>query len=240
MAIFRKIHTSFWSDSFISELDADQKLFYIYLMTNERTRQCGVYEITKKQISFDLGYSMDKVSKLLQYFIKKGKIRYNEETKEMALGNWLKYNSSTSPKVKSCISKEFGLVKDTVLIEYVKSMDTQSQEEEEEEEEEEEQEEQEEEKDSFKNDKFVRLEFSEAYTKWMKYKSERKQKYASESTRKQFYESLLELSENNSNIAMQIVNQSISNNYSGIFKLKTQNNEKPKSKYGYGNNQPTV
>ena len=135
MAIFRKIHTSFWSDSFVSELDNDHKLFYIYLMTNERTKQCGVYEITKKQISFDLGYSMDRVSKLLTYFISKNKIRYNEKTNEIALGNWLKYNSSTSPLVQKCINKEFTLVKDTLLIEYVKSMDTQSQEEQEEEQE---------------------------------------------------------------------------------------------------------
>ena len=28
MAIFRKIHTSIWSDSFFSELDKDKKLFY--------------------------------------------------------------------------------------------------------------------------------------------------------------------------------------------------------------------
>ena len=107
-------------------------------MTNERTRQCGVYEITKKQIAFDLGYSIDKVSILLKYFISKGKIRYNDDTKELALGNWLKYNSSTSPKVQSCINKEFSLVKDTLLIEYVKSIDTHLQEEQEEEEEKEE------------------------------------------------------------------------------------------------------
>ena len=58
MAIFRKIHTSFWSDSFTSELERDKKLFYLYILTNERTTQCGIYEITKKQISYDLGYNM--------------------------------------------------------------------------------------------------------------------------------------------------------------------------------------
>jgi hypothetical protein len=132
MAIFRKIHTSFWSDSFVSDLDKDKKLFYIYLLTNERTKQCGVYEITKKQIAYDLGYSIDTVSKLIQYFIKTKKIKYNEETKELAIGNWLKYNNSTSIKVQTCINNEF-------LIEYVKSIDTHPQEEEEEEEEKEQQ-----------------------------------------------------------------------------------------------------
>ena len=85
MAIFRKIHTSFWTDPFIEDLDRDQKLFYLYLLTNEKTRQCGIYEITKKQIAFDLGYSIDTVSKHLAYFIKCGKIKYNEPTKEIAI-----------------------------------------------------------------------------------------------------------------------------------------------------------
>ena len=138
MAIFRKVHTSFWSDTFIQDLTIEQRYFYLYLLTNEQTKQCGVYEISKKQISFDTGYSIDRVSMLLKYFISKGKIRYNEETKELAMGKWLKYNNSTSPKIKSCIDKEFEQVKDRVLIEYVCSMDTASQEEQEQEQEQEE------------------------------------------------------------------------------------------------------
>ena len=135
MAIFRKIHTSFWSDPFIQDLDNDHRLFYLYLLTNERTKQCGIYEISKKQMAFELGYSIDRVSKLLAYFIKTGKILYSDITKEVALKNWLKYNGSTSPKVASCIKSELCLVKDRVLIEYVNGIYTASQEEEEQEEE---------------------------------------------------------------------------------------------------------
>ena len=120
MAIFRKIHTSFWSDTFIQDLDNDQRLFYLYLLTNERTKQCGIYEISKKQMAFDLGYSIDRVSKLLKYFINTGKVLYNETTKEIAIKNWVKYNNSTSPKVLSCIKSELDDVKDRVLIEYIK------------------------------------------------------------------------------------------------------------------------
>ena len=138
MAIFRKIHTSFWSDPFIQDLDNDHRLFYLYLLTNEKTKQCGIYEISKKQMSFELGYSIDRVSKLLAYFIKLGKILYSETTKEVALKNWMKYNGSTSPKVVSCINSELKQVKDRVLIEYVNGMYTASQEEKEQEEEKEE------------------------------------------------------------------------------------------------------
>ena len=138
MAIFRKVHTLIWSDPFFSELDAKKKLFFIYLLTNERTKQCGIYEISKRQISFDLGYTIDSVSILLEYFMKKGKIQYSDKTNEVALKNWDKYNSSTSPKVKKCIESELIDIKDRALIEYLYSIDTASQEEQEEEQEEEE------------------------------------------------------------------------------------------------------
>jgi len=136
MAIFRKIHTQIWSDPFFSELDSEKKIFYLYLLTNERTKQCGIYEISKKHIAFDLGISIDKVTKLIEHFVKIGKIKFSDSTNEMALKNWAKYNYSTSPKVVTCIESELKLIKNRVLIEYIYSMDTLSQEEEEEEQEE--------------------------------------------------------------------------------------------------------
>lgn len=143
MAIFRKIHTQLWSDPFFSELDSEKKLFYIYLLTNEKTKQCGIYEIAKKQIAYDLNLSLEKVNKLLNFFISKGKIQFSENTNELAIRNWKKYNYSTSPKVVKCIESELKLVKNKVLIEYIYSIYTVSQEEQEQEQEEEEEQEQE-------------------------------------------------------------------------------------------------
>lgn len=138
MAVFRKVHTQIWSDPFFSELDSDKKMFYLYLLTNERTKQCGIYEISKKHIAFDLNISSDKVNKLISHFTSLGKIRFSESTNEIAIKNWAKYNYSTSPKVVKCIESELKLVKNRVLIDYIYSIDTLSQEEKEEEEEQEE------------------------------------------------------------------------------------------------------
>lgn len=124
MAIFRKIHTSFWSDSFIQSLTPEQRYFFLYLLTNEKTKQCGIYDISKRQICFDTGYNIDTVSKLLDYFINTGKIMFSEDTNEIAVKNWQKYNGSTSPKVQSCIDQELINIKNRVLIEYVYSIDT--------------------------------------------------------------------------------------------------------------------
>jgi len=112
----------------MQELTPEQKYFYLFLLTNDKTKQCGIYEITKRQICYDTGYNIDTVSKLLEYFINGNKIRYNTETNEIAIKNWKKYNDSASPKVQSCINQELKSVKDKTLIEYLYSMDTKSQE----------------------------------------------------------------------------------------------------------------
>ncbi|WJQ02899.1 DnaD domain protein [Geobacillus stearothermophilus] len=111
MAKFRQIHVDFWQDSFVIELTPEEKYFYLYLMTNSKTSQCGIYELPKKIIEMDTGYNRETVDKLLKRFVDYGKIKYNEETKEVFLVNWIKYNAIKSPKVKSCIKKELEKVK---------------------------------------------------------------------------------------------------------------------------------
>lgn len=124
MAVFRKIHVSFWGDVWVQNLEPEKKYFYLYLLTNERTRQCGIYEISKRQISYDTGYSIDTVSILLDYFISQDKIRFIEATNEIAIKNWLKYNENSSPKVKSLVNQELATVKEKSLIQYLYSIDT--------------------------------------------------------------------------------------------------------------------
>jgi len=128
MATFRKVHTSFWSDPFTQELTPEQRYFYLYLITNDRTKQCGIYEITKRQICYDTGYNIDVVCKFLDFFTNCEKILYNPETCEIAIKNWVKYNGSTSPKVQSCINQELKSVKGRNLIDYLYSMGTHPQE----------------------------------------------------------------------------------------------------------------
>ena len=71
------------------QLTPEQKYFFLYLLTNEKTSQCGIYEITKRHICYDTWYNIDTVSKLLNFFIEAGKIKYNYDTSEVAIKNWL-------------------------------------------------------------------------------------------------------------------------------------------------------
>lgn len=128
MAAYRKISVTFWADSFVQTLTPEGKYFYLYLMTNTRTTQCGIYEISISQMCFETGYNTATIEKLISQFQKAGKIKFSKETNEIALKNWPKYNDSTSPKVMACVARELKFVKNRVLIEYIYSMDTDPQE----------------------------------------------------------------------------------------------------------------
>ncbi|CRK80339.1 conserved phage C-terminal domain-containing protein [Neobacillus massiliamazoniensis] len=119
MAKFRYVHTEFWQDAkVLEEMTPEDKYFYLYLLTNPNTTQIGVYQITKKQMAFDLGYSSESINSLLDRFINNHKIvKYNAETRELAILNWGKYNlNNTGKPVLDCIKKELTDVKDKTLL----------------------------------------------------------------------------------------------------------------------------
>lgn len=124
MAIFRKVHTQFWSDPFVQTLSPEKRYFFLYLLTNEKTRQCGVYEISKRHISYDTGYTIDTVSILLSYFISEKKIMFSESTNEIAIKNWNKYNGNASSKVQKLVNEELKKIKNKELIQYLYNTDT--------------------------------------------------------------------------------------------------------------------
>jgi hypothetical protein len=116
MATYRKLHTTFWTDPFVENLTQEQKLFYLYLITNTKTKQSGIYEITKKYMAYETGFSIKEITELITYFVKDGKILYSETTNEIAITNWIKYNFSFSHSVLKCIETDLYEVKDKDLI----------------------------------------------------------------------------------------------------------------------------
>lgn len=75
---------------------------------------------------------------------------------------------------------------------------------------------------------FVAESFKPVFQKWLDYKREKKQTYKSKLSLQQCYKQLLELSNNNVAIAEKVVNQSIANNWAGLFPLKDISKTTPK------------
>ncbi|KKK39997.1 primosome, DnaD subunit [Mesobacillus campisalis] len=122
MAKYRMVQTGFWKNPVVSEeMTPEDRYFYLYLLTNPNTTQSGIYKITKKQMAFDLGYSIESVHSLMERFIHHHQlIRYNPDTREIAIKNWAKENIHNGGKpVMDCICSELKEVEDLSLIQYV-------------------------------------------------------------------------------------------------------------------------
>lgn len=122
MGVKRIVDTSFWTDDKVIELfSPEDKLFMLYVITNPHTTQLGIYHINKKNMAFELGYSLDTVSVLLDRFENKYQIiRYSNETNEIAIKNYLKHSIVKGGKpVEDLLIKEINQIKDKSLLKYI-------------------------------------------------------------------------------------------------------------------------
>ena len=94
MGIKRVINTDFWLDGKVLDLfSPEDKLFFLYLMTNPHTTQLGIYAINKRVMAFELGYSIESVQVLLDRFeTKYNLIKYSPTTGEIAIKNYLRHS----------------------------------------------------------------------------------------------------------------------------------------------------
>ena len=110
MAIYRNIQMSFWTDAKIGEFTPEQKLMYLYLMTNPHTNLCGCYEITIRQIAFETGFTTETASRIIESLKEHGVIDYSNDTHEIIIVNWHKYNWTTSEKLRKALEFSIGKI----------------------------------------------------------------------------------------------------------------------------------
>lgn len=112
----RIIDTQFWEDStVVDKYTPEDKYFMLYLLTNPKTTAIGIYSMPIKICAFDLGYSVDTITFLLDRFEKVYQnIRYNTKEQEIVVLNSLKYTISKGGKpVEDMVQRELKAVKTT-------------------------------------------------------------------------------------------------------------------------------
>lgn len=120
--LFRIVRNSFWTDKkVLDEFSPEDRFFWIYILTNPRTTQLGIYEFSLSDASKHLGYSKETVNILLKRFEDTyGMIKYTPITGEIAIKNYLRHSIVTGGKpVMDCLIKESKKVKDETLLKYV-------------------------------------------------------------------------------------------------------------------------
>lgn len=118
---YRNVSQSFWTDSKIDDdFTPEEKYFFLYLLTNPHTSVCGCYEISMKQMERETGYNCDTVSRLISRMQDVHKvIRYDDQTKEVLIVNWPKYNWTKSEKLISAVVAAAEHIKSAAFKKYI-------------------------------------------------------------------------------------------------------------------------
>lgn len=83
---YRKFDTGTWQDPWFEELSPNAKLLFLYLWTNDVCNQAGMYQITKRRIEFELGFSIDGIIESLQE-----KVYWDPERQIIWVKNFVKW-----------------------------------------------------------------------------------------------------------------------------------------------------
>lgn len=108
----RTINTNIWKDDKIYEkFTAEDKIFWLYLLTNEKTNNLGCYKFDIRMSSYDLGYSEETIKNVLVRFNEYHKvIIYDYKTNEILIINYGKYNWTASPTYQKGLENEYELI----------------------------------------------------------------------------------------------------------------------------------
>lgn len=113
MSTHRYVATCFWDDAWIQELEPDEKLLYMYLLTNSLTNIAGVYKITSRRMSFDTGIDKGRLTEILANFEEARKAAFVEEY--IILPNWPKHQKTHSKDTRAGIDRVLSALPPSVL-----------------------------------------------------------------------------------------------------------------------------
>lgn len=91
MGNYNPVYRSLWSNQRFSGLKPDEKLVFLYLLTNEKTQQTGIYQILLKQIACDCNLDLEPVADAVQSLIDKSLITYWENESLIYIRKFFKF-----------------------------------------------------------------------------------------------------------------------------------------------------
>lgn len=101
------IDSDIWSDT--EDLTDDEKMLYIYLLTNNQRNIAGYYKINLKYMALDFGMSEAKLDMMLtreqKYWI------YDRETHQVLIPKFTRYNIVKSKQQLSALNAELNKLK---------------------------------------------------------------------------------------------------------------------------------
>jgi len=112
MAKQRMINTKIWDDTYFTDLKSNEKLIFIYLLTNSLTNLSWIYEIQIKRISYDTWIWIQDIKKIIDKFSEDKKIYLYEWY--IMIKNFIK-NQNLNPSVEKWIERELLSIPKNIL-----------------------------------------------------------------------------------------------------------------------------
>ena len=98
MGNYNPIYRSLWSNQRFASLNAFEKLVFLYLLTNEKTQQTGIYQVLLKQIACDCNLDLKTVTDAVQSLIDKSLITYWENESLIYIQKFFKFSKGMIKK----------------------------------------------------------------------------------------------------------------------------------------------
>lgn len=118
----RLIDTELWNnEEIIENFTAEDKYFWLYLLTSPHNNICGVFKNSPTLIARDMGLHKDTIVNLLYRFEKVHNLIFaDKETNEILILNWYKWNWTRSEDLMRTINKQMNEIKSKEILELLK------------------------------------------------------------------------------------------------------------------------
>ena len=92
MAQYAKLFKKFWNNKKVRIFTDDEKLLFLYLISNPHVSIMGVYILPKSYIAEDINWEIERVSKGFTKLFEKGYISYDDTNRIILIKSWFEHN----------------------------------------------------------------------------------------------------------------------------------------------------
>lgn len=113
----RYFNPKFWRDNYIDSLDPSEKLLYIHTFTNPEARMCGIYEMPKRLMASDTGFNTDMLDKLFARLAKDKKAFYFDGW--VCTLNTIKHQNINNGNTRKGLERELAEVPEKIMAHFM-------------------------------------------------------------------------------------------------------------------------
>lgn len=124
MGIFRNFSINYWNDRKVEDdFTAEDRYVFVYLFTSPYSNICGCYEISLQQVCRQTGCTLQVVETAISRLEKKHNVlRYCEETREILILHFGRYNWHRSETLAKAIAAQIARIKHKPFQDYVREV----------------------------------------------------------------------------------------------------------------------